>query len=310
MTPEIHAALQAVGYAVTFESGEILRERGAFAPDMLLIESGEVSCILSDNDTGHLTVGPGAIVGEIGFLTGQGATATLRALGPVTALSLDARALQRLRKDAPDVAADVLRHLAGLLRSRTAQNEAATPAAEAPDQIDVLRCSTLDQRRTAQRVRYDVLCLEEGQISPDADDEDGIIADDLDASGTAFIAFTGVQAVGMMRLNLGSEAGELLVGFQGVAGSATARDKLAVISAVAIHEAYRTEQLYGQFLAAIRTFAQASGAEALVVSSPPEHEHLLAAHGFQRQQGAALAQEEGLRAMVLAPLTEPEIAAR
>ncbi|QXT39870.1 Crp/Fnr family transcriptional regulator [Gymnodinialimonas ceratoperidinii] len=307
MTPEIHAALQSVGHAVTFDSGETLRERGAFAPDLLFIETGEVSCILSESDAPPLTVGPGAIVGEIGFLTGQGATATLRAIGPVTALSLDARALQRLRKDAPAVASDVLRHLARLLRARTAENEAAIPVMDADDRIDVVRCSTLDQRRTAQRVRYDVLCLESGQGSPDADDEEGVITDDLDASGTSFIAFTGVQAVGTMRLNFGSDVGENYNALQGVGGAEADLDKLAVISAVAVFEAYRTEQIYGQFFTAIRTFAQASGAEALYMTCPPEHEHLLTAHGFNRQRGEAPSPGPRELSMVLAPLSLPEI---
>lgn len=310
MTPEIHTALQSVGCAVAFNDGDVLREKGAFVPDMLLITSGQVDCIVSEADAVHFTVGPGTIVGEIGFLTGQGATATLRALGPVEALSLNARSLQRLRQNSPAIAAEVLRNLAMLLQERAAQNDGLVTEGEGrSDEIEVVRCSTLDQRRTAQRVRYDVHCLERGLASAFADDAEGVITDALDATGTSFIAFTGVQAIGMMRVNAGPNCDESLLRFHGLSDDADAAEDSTIVTASAIHEAYQTEDLFGQFIAAISTFAQAADAQRLCADCPPESEIHYTALGFQRSGPDALLPELGPSVPVvltLVPLSDAE----
>lgn len=260
MTPDMCDAFRDVGTEVSFAEGEILREKGTFAPDVLLITSGRVDCILTGADAENLTMGPGSIVGEIGFLTGQGATATLRAAGPVMALSVDAQALQRLQRDTPTVAADVLRHLARLLQERSAQNEGVLDVADAEG---VIRCSTLDQKRTAQRVRYDVECLENGQTSEFADDEEGIITDDLDSTGTSFIATSGKQVIGMMRVNFSTD-GE------------------AEITAIAVREAFRTDAIFTQFFNALSTFVAASGAGVLRADCTPDQQALFVASGFRQ----------------------------
>lgn len=298
MTPEMRDALQAVGCPVTFADGEVLRERGTFAPDMLLITQGRVDCILSDEDAVHLSVGPDTIVGEIGFLTGQGATATLRALGPVEALSLDARGLQRLRKEAPTVAADVLRHLANLLQKRARQNEGLLAEVDPPQQeaVSVVRCSTLDQKRTAQRVRYDVECLEAGKTTPFADHDEGIISDDLDKHGTAFIAHTGVQAVGMMRVNLAAESAAIVQCFPVLDG--VELNAAAVITASALHAAYRDADLIGQFVTAVATFAEASGATSVLVPCAPDEAAEFEAFGFHPKASDA---NVAVLKLVLAP---------
>lgn len=260
MTPDMRQALHDVGTEVVFSAGDVLREKGTFAPDMLLITQGHVDCFVSDDEAERLTVGPGTIVGEIGFLTGQGATATLRAQGEVHALSIDAEALQRLRRNTPEIAATVLRHLAELLSDRSAQNEGL--AQQAPEG-GVIRCSTLDLKRTAQRVRYDVACLERGEQCATADPEEGIITDDLDRTGTSFLAFDGVQAIGMMRLNFTAQGD-------------------AEITAFAVRDAYRSDTLFRMFFSALSTFARASDATNLIATCRPEDAPIFAAHGFQR----------------------------
>ncbi|UWQ95657.1 cyclic nucleotide-binding domain-containing protein [Rhodobacteraceae bacterium M385] len=309
MKPEIRTALQSVGCAVAFNDGDVLREKGAFVPDMLLITSGQVDCIVSEADAVHYTVGPGTIVGEIGFLTGQGATATLRAVGPVEALSLNARSLQRLRQNSPAIAAEVLRLLATLLQERAAQNEGLVAEVEgSADKIEVVRCSTLDQRRTAQRVRYDVHCLERGLACASADDAEGTITDALDATGTSFIAFTGVQAIGMMRVNAGPDCEESLRRFHGLSHEADAAQNSTIITASAIHEAYQNAELFSQFIAAITTFAQASDATRLCADCPPGAEAHYFALGFQRSGPDAPLPELGLSVpLMLTALSDTEV---
>lgn len=297
MTPDMRAALQMVGRKVAFIAGETLRHKGAFAPDMLLITSGMVDCILSEADEVHLSVGPDTIVGEIGFLTGKGANATLRAIEPVQALSLDSSALQRLQREAPTVAADVLRHLARLMQSRTAQNQDLLAEVEPRDEggFEIVRCSTLDQLRIAQRVRYDVYCLEFGRTSPNADPDEGTITDELDANGTSFIAYHDGQAVGTVRVNLGRD-GEfgVLSDLYGMAGTPFAIDESSIITKYAIREAYRGSSAYIRLFAAIGTFVHASGASAIFIDCVPELARFYATMGFTRTAEDFVHYENGL----------------
>lgn len=296
MTPKMRDALHAMGKIVSFADGDLLRQKGAFAPDILLITRGQVDCVLSEGGAVHLPVGPGAIVGEIGFLTGQAATATLRALGPVDALTLDARALQQLRRNDPAVAADVLRLLARLLHERSIQNEGLVDVEDADGDaaIAVVRCSTFDQKRTAQRVRYDVHCLENGFGSAFADDDEGIIADDLDRTGTSFLAFTGVQAIAMMRVNFIADCDTPLQEFHGRTGADVSPENIVAITASSIQEAHRSDALYGLFFNAISTFAQASGAVSIMASCTPDQKPHYTAHGFRKSGPIASLPEVGL----------------
>lgn len=303
MTPDILKALKDVGQSVTFAPDEVLRQKGDFAPDMLLITKGRVDCILPDVDATHVTVGPDTIVGEIGFLTGQGATATLRALGPVEALSLDASALQRLQRQTPAIAADVLRHLARLLQNRSEQN--ATLMAETSPEVDgveVLRCSTLDQRRIAQRLRYDVQCLENGRVSEFADRAEGTIADDLDSTGTSFIATLGGQAIGTMRVNFGRDREGVLPGLYSSADAQVSLEDRAFISATAIPQAYQTAPTIRHLIAAIATFAEASGTKVLFADCAPEWEGVYNAIGFRRSAANFVHADRGVSVPMALPL--------
>lgn len=280
MTPEMHKALLAVGRPLTFHDGEILREKGAFAPDMVLILSGSVNCILSDQDTVDLTVGPGTIVGEIGFLTGRAATATLRAAGPVEALSLDGRALQRLQQEAPKVASEVLRHMAQLLQARSLENKSmlADQSDEDSGSIFVTRCSTLDQIHSAQRVHYDVHCLENGLDSAKADHEEGVIADDQKGESATFIAFTGVQAIGMMRIQSGTGYCGVLQRIHGP----LLTDTCTVITTTAIKSAFTSSDVFDGFINAIRTYAASTGSDMLFVHCDGKEETNFKKQGFVR----------------------------
>lgn len=303
MTPDMLDALRNVGQPLVFRDGEALRQKGTFAPDMLLITTGQVDCILSEADDVHLKISAGTIVGEIGFLTGQAATATLLALGPVEALSLDARALQRLQQETPAVASNVLRHLASLLQERSVENQGLIARSDdhEPRAIRVIRCSTLDQRRTAQRVHYDVHCLENGLDAALADHEEGIIADDPDHVGTTFIAFTGVQAIGMMRVHSGKACGADLACLHG----AFLTEPSVVITASAVLEAHLSEEILGEFLNAIKTFAVASGADTLLAHCPRTQEALFAAQGFVRTGNHKSLQEIGpMLSMILQPIAD------
>ncbi len=292
------AALEGVGRPVRFGPGDILRHKGAFAPDMLLLQSGKVDVILSEMEDVHLTTGPGTIVGEIGFLTGKGASATLRAVTDVTALSLDSMALGRIQHGNPAVAADVLRHLAGLMQFRAQQNEALL--AELMPQpgdggFEIIRCSTLDQLRIAQRVRYDVFCLEFGRSSPYADPVEGTIVDDLDRNGASFVAYHSRQAIGTMRVNLGRDGDfGILPELYGMADTPFSIHNSSVITKYAIREAWRGGSAYIRLFAAIGTYVHASGARAIFIDCVPDLARFYTTMGFTRTAPDFIHYENGL----------------
>lgn len=307
MTPAMRDALQAVGRRVTFASGDILRHKGAFAPDMLLIVQGEVDCALSDAGDVHLTVGPDTIVGEIGFLTGKGANATLRALTPVEALSLDSSALQRLQRETPAIAADILRLLARLIQDRTEQNEDLLADIDPRDDggFEIVRCSTLDQLRIAQRVRYDVYCLEFGRSSPYADADEGTIVDELDGNGTSFVAYHDGLAVGTVRVNLGRDGDfGILSDLYGIPGTPFSIEDSSIITKYAIREAYRGGSAYIRLFAAIGTFVHASGATAIFIDCNPELARFYATMGFTRTADNFVHYENGLSVPMVLDLVD------
>ena len=298
MTPEMLNALETVGRPVRFGPGDILRHKGAFAPDMLLLQSGEVDVFLSEAGDVHLTAGPGTMVGEIGFLTGKGANATLRAVTDVTALSLDSHALGRLQRDSPTVAADVLRDLARLIQTRTQENvsllDGLMPETGSGG-FEIVRCSTLDQLRVAQRLRYDVYCLEFGRTSPYADPEEGTIIDDLDENGASFVAYHDGQAVGTVRVNLGRDGDfGILPDLYGMADSPFSIDDSSAITKYAIREAWRGGSAYIRLFAAIGTFVHSSGARAIFIDCVPELARFYATMGFTRTAPVFVHYENGL----------------
>lgn len=303
MTPEMRDALSGVGTSVVFEDGDVLRQKGAFAPDLLLITEGQVDCFLSDDGAASFAMGPDTIVGEIGFLTGQAATATLRAFGPVAAKSVDASALRRLQQQTPTIAADVLRHLAQLLQQRSQENVVSqTGAPQGTKQtVEIIRCFSLDQKRSAQRLRYDVHCLEKGLGSADADEQEGLIRDALDRTSTSFLAIADGRPVGMMRVNFFDDlpSDHLSAETRGLAPEACVQ-----ITAVSIRETYMNDDMLEPLVGAIETFAKASGKGAVLVAIEADLAPDFERCGFTRTAQDLIHSETDARAPMIKVLSQ------
>ncbi|MEX3017544.1 GNAT family N-acetyltransferase [Gymnodinialimonas hymeniacidonis] len=300
-------ALAKVARPVAFEDGTALRMKGVFASDILLITDGVVECILSEKNDVHLQVGAGDIVGEIGFLTGKGANATLRAVGPVSALSIDGSALGRLQRDDPQHAAQVLRHLAILMQDRVEENEILLPDPDPSEErsFDIIRCSTLDQLRTTQKIRYDIYCLEFGRSSPYADPDEGTIIDDLDKSGTSFLALHDGVPVGTVRINLGrdSDFGPM-TDIYGVKESAFDLEDASIVTKFAIREAYRGGSAYMRLFSAIAGFVHTTGARSIFIDCNPKLARFYATMGFVRSAPDFVHYENGLSVPMVLDLQE------
>jgi N-acyl-L-homoserine lactone synthetase len=202
------APLAALCRTVCFAPGDILRLRGVHYLDMVWLTEGTVDVHLDDGTAPGIVRHAGSPVGEIGFLRGCPATATVIARSPVRGLAIDDAALARIERDAPALAAWLLRHLAQVAEERTSENLTfvSNAGAYANGQgIEILLCRDGEMLSSAQRLRYEVYCEELGRNSPFADHDRRIITDDLDATGHTFIAVEAGQTIGTIRANLPSQ---------------------------------------------------------------------------------------------------------
>jgi CRP-like cAMP-binding protein len=196
--------------SVRFAAGDVLRRQGQHYPDMYVMTDGAVDV---DRATRGITTrvtrsGNGCPIGEIGFLRGCAATATVTARTAIDALIIDDAILSRLEREQPALTAQLLRRLAEIAEDRTSDNLTFVSGAFVQPRtqlIDVYLCRNEDMLRSAQRLRYDVYCRELGRDSPYADHDRKIITDDLDRFGHTFVAVEAGETIGTLRTNLSFE---------------------------------------------------------------------------------------------------------
>ena len=193
--------------ALRFAPGDVLRRKGLHYRDMHIVVDGtfEIDLEAGTPESRFEVSHAGYPIGEIGFLRGLPATATVKAISDVTALSINDVVLERLERDHSALAARLMQRLAVLADERTSFNfliNAQTPNFAKPADIEVLLCRTPELLEKAQRLRYEVYCDELGRRSPYADHDRRIITDDLDAFGQTFVALEKGEVIGTVRGNL------------------------------------------------------------------------------------------------------------
>lgn len=102
---------------IPFEAGEVLFEQGDATGSLLCIVVGELVAEVGEGRA-VASFAPGALVGEIGFLTGSPRTATVRALAGGRAIAIDRAGMVQLRRDHPDIAAILTETLAQIVAQR------------------------------------------------------------------------------------------------------------------------------------------------------------------------------------------------
>ena len=206
--PDFLRSLRSTCQRVRFAPGDTLRQYGHHYKDMYLLIAGSVAVDLSADGRKRLSVSAvGSPIGEIGFLGGCPATATVTAVTDTEGLLIDDRVLALLEREQPAVAAQLMRHLADTAEERVSYNVtfAATTRFAAGTNIEVLLCRNEDMLASAQRLRYEVYCGELGRNSPYADHDKKILADELDRFGHTFIAVERGEIIGTLRANISSE---------------------------------------------------------------------------------------------------------
>ena len=196
---------------VTFAAGENLRVKGLLSIDMYLITKGEVE-ISIDRAAGAapLTAGRGSPIGEIGFITGSPATATVTAKTDVGALYIDKPAWRTIEREMPQTAVAFYRELSEISEGRRSYNLLfidAEKKSDADKAAEIVLCRRPDQLLEAQRIRYQIYCEELGRSSPYADPVKRTIADDLDTTGHVLLALENATPVATMRLNMARDGG-------------------------------------------------------------------------------------------------------
>jgi CRP-like cAMP-binding protein len=193
---------------IRFEAGQLLRKKGQHYREMYLITDGCVAFDPETGEAGRLISERGCPIGEISFLRGCSATATVTAKTATDAVVIDDDALGRIDREQPAIAADLLRHLADTAEERLSYNLILTPVTgiyAKPQAVDVYLCRNREMLETAQRLRYEVYCQELGRQSPHADHDKKIIADNLDATGLVFVAIENGETIGTLRGNAPTE---------------------------------------------------------------------------------------------------------
>ena len=197
---------------VTFAAGNALRTKGLLSIDMYLLTRGEVEICLenSGSNSTRFTAGRGSPIGEIGFIAGLPATATVTARTDVGALYIDNATWRTVEQRMPQLAVAFYRQLAEIAEGRRSYNLLFLESEKqsGPDvATEIVLCRRPDQLLEAQRIRYQIYCEELGRTSPYADPVKRTIADDLDETGHVLLAMQNGVPVATMRMNMSRDGG-------------------------------------------------------------------------------------------------------
>jgi predicted GNAT family N-acyltransferase len=201
--------LRAICKDARFKPGDVVRRKGQHYRDMFLLTEG---CVEVDRGLGvptHLVSGFGSPIGEISYLQGCPATATVSARTAARALVIDDATLARLEQEEPALTADLMRRFADTAEERLGGDlswDSKAGIYVKSDAIQVYLCRDADTLDSAKRLRYEVYCQELGRQSPYADHDKKMISDHLDETGLVFIAVEGSEVIGTLRANTSAES--------------------------------------------------------------------------------------------------------
>jgi len=282
---------------VHFAQGDVLRQKGQHYTDMYLLVEGSVAVDCQTNRGRELVVaGAGSPIGEIGFLRGTSASATVAAKTATSALILDASTRACLEQQQPVLTEQVFRQLALIAEERTSDNLRFDPTAFGPAAgLDILLCQNNQMLQSAQRLRYTVYCDELKRRSPYADHAKKIIADDLDKAGHTFVAVEKGETIGTVRLNLSSEGPlGVLEGLYGMNASKRHPAATAVCTKFIVRKSKRGGPTALALISAVARYGIRHSIQEAYIDCVPALLPYYQAIGFTVAGDAFLHQENGL----------------
>ena len=296
MDPE---PLKAYCREVSFPAGAALRTKGLLSVDMYLLTDGEVEVSIDRKLAPSLRLAArrGAPIGEIGFLTGVPATATVTARTDARALYIDNSAWRELERRQPDLAVELYRHLAEVADGRQSHNllfrADEEPAREA-NTAEIVLCQTPELLHSAQQIRYQIYCGELGRTSPFADAEKGIIADELDETGHVLLALDNGVPVATLRMNMRRDGSlGLLEDLYGMAHSPHHPEGTAICTKFIVKKSHRLGQFCFRLMSTAVEMAQRYDIKHCYIDCIPELRPFYATLGFAQSGPAFLHRENG-----------------
>lgn len=129
LTDEQRRALFALGVRERFPSDSVLIAEGTSLDSLFVLAKGRVRVVHASTGERSLEfsgpLGAGDVIGEVGFLDGDAASASLVADGPIEVVRFPGAAVRRLVAADPDLAAAFYRSLATALAHRLRTTNAA-----------------------------------------------------------------------------------------------------------------------------------------------------------------------------------------
>lgn len=285
---------------VRFNAGDVLREKGQHYTDAYLLVDGRVSVDRKAKRLPEFLIeDSGCPIGEISFLRGVSATATVIAKTTSSALVLNASTLDQLAKHEPALAAQLLRQLATVADERMSGDNlvlhSTTRAFTADPDIKILLCQNPEMLEKAQRLRYKVYCEELHRQSPHADHQKRSISDDLDEVGHTFVAVKNGEIIGTGRVNLSAEGSlGLYQELYGMAESKHHPHGTAVITKFIVRKSHRGGPTSIKLIAAFARFTVRNSIKEVFIDSVPALLPYYKAIGFRHGKQAFVHEENGL----------------
>lgn len=284
---------------VTFAAGEKLRVKGLLSVDMYLITRGEVEISIDGSpDSGQpITARRGSPIGEIGFIRGVPATATVTAKTDVGALYIDKPAWSAIELQMPQAAVAFYRELSEISAGRQSYNLLFTGTGKGKSiatTSQIVLCRRPEQLLEAQRIRYKVYCEELGRTSPYADPVKGIIADDLDVTGHVLLAMENGKPMGTMRLNMSRNGGlGILEELYGMSACTNHPENTGIVTKFIVNKEHRFGQIAFSLMATAVEMAKRYDIKDCFMDCVPQLKPFFAALGFVQSAPAFLHYENG-----------------
>lgn len=283
----------------SFAPGDILRRKGQFYLDMFLLTDGEVEVALEPEVRGAPLIRArcGDPIGEIGFLTGVRATATVTAKSPAKALNITDASWRELERQHPEKAVELYRTLAGVAEGRKSYNlqfSVEDAGAKRDCETDVVLCRTPELMHEAQRIRYDIYCDELGRTSPFADHDKRTISDDLDQNGYVLLALEKGTPIATLRMNM-ARSGPLgpLEQLYGMETSPHHPQATGVCTKFIVKKSYRLGQVSFRLMATAIELAQQFEIKHCYIDCIPLLQPFYTSLGFAQAGPAFLHRENG-----------------